>query len=333
MEFLGAPLETARPLYVVHGDEPFLKRLVLRSIRRLVLGDAESEGAASVHAGDQATLADVMDDLDTLPFFAPRRLVVVEHADRFVTQYRAQLEKAVLSLPATATLVLEVKSWKANTKLAKLVDSAATIGCTAPKRYQLPAWCASWAKTQYHKQMPMAAAQLLVELAGTEMGVLDQEVRKLAVSVGERGQINTADVDRLVGLGRVEKVFAILKAVAERRPGDALRLLDRHLEQGDEVLRIVGALTHQLRQLARAARLATQKMSLSAAMEKAGIDPRGLEEAELQLKHLGPARALRLFDDLLQLWLDLRGDCDLPERLQLERFLVRLARPRETVRT
>src|SRR5438094_288684 len=102
-------------LYVVFGDEPFLKRHVLRTIRQRALGVEADDQAVLTHAGDKATWADVFDDLDTVPFFESRRLVVVENADPFVTHYRTELGQKIAALPATATLVLDVKAWPSNT--------------------------------------------------------------------------------------------------------------------------------------------------------------------------------------------------------------------------
>src|SRR5687768_6932510 len=94
-----------QPIYVVHGDEDFLKRQVMHALRVLALGDEADEFALSQYAGDRVDLATVMDDLQTIPFFGPRRLVIVDSADTFVTRYRPALEKAVPRLPSSGVLV------------------------------------------------------------------------------------------------------------------------------------------------------------------------------------------------------------------------------------
>ena len=57
-----------------------------------------------------------------------------------------------------------------------------------------------------------------------EMGLLDQDLAKLAVYVGEAGTIQAEDVDRLVGNSRAEEVWKIFGMIAAGRPGDALSL-------------------------------------------------------------------------------------------------------------
>src|SRR5437588_87251 len=75
------------------------------------------------------------------------------------------------------------------------------------------------------------AARLLVELIGPEMGLLDQELAKLAAYAGEAKKIDAGDVDRLVGNSRSEEVWKIFEAIGAGQAGTALTMLDRLLEQ------------------------------------------------------------------------------------------------------
>ena len=133
LAFLANPKAKLGPLYIVHGDEPFLKRHVLRSLIRRVLGDEADSQSVSTHTGDKATFAEVFDDLDTVPFFDPKRVLLVENADPFVSKYRGELEEKLKHLPATGVLMLDVKTWASNTRLAKMIDGSATIECKAPR--------------------------------------------------------------------------------------------------------------------------------------------------------------------------------------------------------
>lgn len=324
LAFLAQSVANIGPLYVLHGDEAFLKRQALLALRRRALGLDCDDAVVSAHAGDTAQFAAVWDELQTAPFFAPRRFVVVENADPFVTRFRALLEKKIATLPATGVLVLDVKLWPANTRLAKMVDNAATIVCKAPQAYKLPGWCATWSASAHGKQLPPAAAQLLVDLTGSDMGQLDQDLQKLAIYVGDKAQIDVADVDRLIGRNRAENTWKIFDAIGEGRTAEALRMLDRLFDQGEEPMRMLGAFGSQLRKLAQAGRLAVGGMAMGAALTQAGVPPFGLAAAEKQLRGLGRARAARLYDWLIEIQMGLRGGSPLPERTQFERLILRL---------
>src|SRR5438552_112033 len=99
LTFLNRPSSKLGPLYVLPGDEAFLKRLVIQALRQRALGDEIDDAAVSTYAGESASYADVCDELETVPFFSPKRLVIVEGGDPFVTKYRSQLEAKVNHLP------------------------------------------------------------------------------------------------------------------------------------------------------------------------------------------------------------------------------------------
>jgi DNA polymerase-3 subunit delta len=315
-----------QPIYVLHGDEDFLKREVLAALQALVLGEPADPFGLSAHAGDRAVFAAVHDELQTLPFLGPRRLVVVEGADVFVTRYRTSLEKYFAKPAPAGVLVLEVRSWPSNTRLAKLLESAATIACKALAAQRIPEWCVQRAGSAHGKQLSSSAAQLLVDLTGPDLGQLDQELAKLAVYAGEAARIDTGDVDRLVGNSRAESTWKVFDALAGSRPGEALAVLDRVLDQGEEPLKVLGAFSMQLRRLVQAYRLTQQGRPLPAALAEAGVPPFAVRGCEQQLRHLGRRRAERLYDWLVETDLGLKGGSPLPPRTLLERLVVRMAR-------
>ena len=102
---------------------------------------------------EKAVWAAVHDELQTLPFLGGHRLVVVDAADPFVTKHRAALEKYLAAPASTGVLVLDVKSWPANTRLAKLIDGNGTLVCKAPPAARLPEWCARWCEAEHGKQL------------------------------------------------------------------------------------------------------------------------------------------------------------------------------------
>src|SRR5262245_6360248 len=123
LDFLRNPSRVpVKPVYALHGDDAFLRKESLRTIMRSVFPGAEDDELATRRfAGDRATLADVLDELRTLPFFSKRRLAVVEDADAFVTAHRRELEAYAEDPSESGILVLSVKVLAPTTRLAKLV--------------------------------------------------------------------------------------------------------------------------------------------------------------------------------------------------------------------
>jgi DNA polymerase-3 subunit delta len=335
LAFLKTKSTPRQPVYALIGDEDFLKRRARERIIATAIGEEDPAFAVSVYAGDKLDFSTARNDLETLPFLAPCRVVVVESADLFVTENRPALEAYVARPSSVGVLVLDVKTFPDNTKLAKALPDAAKIACKAPaphKLYELLPWCAEWARTAHKKKLAPDAAELLLELVGPSMGLLDQELGKLAVAVGAKSDITADDVDRFVGRSKAAYVFHIMDAIGNGRPGEALSILEELFTEGEDPMAILGPLTSQLRKLALVARLrSTDAMVLSQAMDAAGVPKFApiREGFERQLNHLGLRRLFKLTDWLVEINLGLKGGCALPERVQVERLIVMLARPRE----
>jgi DNA polymerase-3 subunit delta len=332
LQFLDKSAKAKRqPVYALSGDEDFLKRRCREKIVAAVLGGADPEFAVATYAGEKLDFSTVRNDLDTLPFLAPCRVVVVESADPFVTEYRSALEQYVAKPSPAGVLILDAKTFPETTKLAKALPDAAKLVCKAPPPFKVADWAAGWAHAHHGKPLSADAAARLVDLVGPQLGLLDQELEKLAAAVGDKPRIEAADVDALVGRSREANVFQILVRVGDGQPGAALKLLGEVLDEGQHPLMVLGALGSQLRKMATVGRLLNLGLPPGEAMNEAGIGkwPKAREEADRLLRHLGRGRLAQLPDWLLELDLGLKGGNPLPPRLQLERLIVRLARPRE----
>ena len=334
LAFLKAGTPSRQPVYALVGDEDFLKGRARERIIAVALGGEDPAFAVSVYQGDKIDFSTARNELETLPFLAPCRVVIVEAADTFVTDNRPALEAYVAKPSSVGVLVLDVKTFPDNTKLAKALPDAAKIACKTPPAYkihELKPWLIEWARTAHKKKLAPDAAELMLELVGASMGSLNQELGKLAVAVGAKPGIAVEDVDRMVGRSKAADVFRILDAIGDGRPGEALSVLEELFTEGEDPMAVMGPLTAQLRKLAAVGRLTATGQALGPAMDAAGVPKwdKARIACEKQMKHLGGRRLLKLTDWLVEINLGLKGGNALPERVQVERLVVMLARPRE----
>jgi DNA polymerase-3 subunit delta len=332
IEFLrNAAKLPSKSVYAVFGDDAFLRKETFEAIARGVFaGEVDDDLATRRFAGDHATLADVLDEVRTLPFFSRRRLAIVEGADPFVTAHRRELEAYVEQPSESGVLVLSVKAWPSSTRLAKLVDKAGlAVECKGPNERELHAWLAHLARTRFDATLEDDATRLLIELVGPEVGLLVSEVEKLSIYVGDRRKIRRDDVARMVGAGRIEKVWTVLDAATTGRGELALEYLDRLITSGEHPVGLLAAMSFSLLKVYHAGRLRRQRVDLREACRIAGIFPYAVEKTQQQHAHLGPSRVDRLPRLLLEADLDLKGSSMLEPRAVLERLLVRLSSARE----
>jgi DNA polymerase-3 subunit delta len=321
-----------RAVCVVFGDDRFLKRQALARLREDVLPSGDADFSTTVFEGRTAVLGDVLDELATVAMFGGKRLVLVEEADEFVSRFRAKLEDYVARPKSTGVLVLETKSWAANTRLYKAVaKDGLCVNCTSPPPGRLTRWLVSWAERMHGVRLTPSTAGLLVEMVGPELGLLDQELAKLALTAGPGGKITPERVTRSVGSWRAKTTWEMLDSALAGDAGRALVELDRLLLAGESPIAILAQISASLRRFAAATRLVLQaeaagrRVSLGDALEQAGVRQFVIGKADRQLRRLGRHRGARIYGWLLQADLDLKGASPLPPRLILERLLVRLA--------
>jgi DNA polymerase-3 subunit delta len=350
----GAGVQQLPSVIAAFGDEPFLKRLVLKELRKKIIGDDEDVPVATYDCQDrQPDWRDIADELATASLFGSGkpRLVILERADPFVSANRAKLEDYVAKPTKSGVLVLEVDEWAANTRLYKALDqSDLQIDCRPPQKKgkskdidepAIAKWIVAWGKSQHGLSMGADAAQHLLELTGKVFGLLDQDLAKLALLIPAGTKVTADHVQEIVGGWRSKTIWDLVDAAVSGETADALSQLDRLLHAGEHPLALVGSLSWSLRRYAAATRIfqtaerAGRKMPLREALTTAGFRdwPIGaIAAAEKRLIQLGRQRGSQLYRWLLELDLALKGSHSHDDRARwaLEQLLLRMAKQNTT---
>ncbi|MCL2348025.1 MAG: DNA polymerase III subunit delta [Planctomycetaceae bacterium] len=347
-EFLGqAKPDESKSVYVLFGDDAFLKSQVLKRLRKLILADDDAEFSLTRYEGNQATFATVLKELSMMTMFGGgqfgggRRLVIIDDADPFVTRFRDELEDYVAKPSKTATLIFVVGTFPSNTRLYKSVDASETalaIDCGALAESAIPKWLAGWAGSEHKIACETAAAELLVDLVGTELGLLDQELAKLALMVSPNekspnGKLTAAVVQEQVGSWRTRTTWEMLDLALAGNVPEAIRQLDMLLQAGENPVGVLAQIAYTLRRFAAATQLILdaekqgKRLALPVALEQAGVKKFVIQKSEEQLKKLGRHRGAKMLGWLLKADLDFKGDSRIDPRLTLEQMIVRVAAP------
>jgi DNA polymerase-3 subunit delta len=327
VEFLEASQKhKAGPVVVVFGKERFLKLEAIKQVAALVLGPEGDELSLDRLPGPDTDLKTVVDSLLTVSMWNPRQIVLVEDADDFVSKYRAGLEEYFERPAKKSVLVLEVKSFPVTTRLFKKVAAIGlSIDCSELKTAQLVPWIVKSCRARHVKTIDRSAAQLIVDLVGAELGLIDQELAKLAAFVGTAPAIDSAAVEKLVGGWKLETTWKMLDAVRDGQIGTALEMLDRLLIAGEHPVKLLGGVNFVFRPVARATELSRQGVPLPEALPAAGVKPFSVQPFSAYLKRIGRPRAERILNYLLSADIDLKSSSGFDDRVILERLFLELA--------
>ncbi len=280
-----------KPVYILHGQDEYLRRRRSEEIvRRLVGRDETNLTVTKLDAS--AELSDVLDELRTAPLLAPMRVVIVREADKFVVAHAEALERYLAAPARTAFLILLIDSWPPKTptgqagkevrervkSLDRIVRKVGELtNCSPIPASSLPKWIAETTQAQSKRIAPQAA-RLLAEWIGNDLYRLDGEIGKLAIYVDQREEITVEDVSAVVVATVGSEPFALTNAIGRRNTHKALGELSALMTRRGEEIRTLGMLGWHVRKtLAGAGRSA-------AAQAQSRRDARRLLAADLAIK-------------------------------------------------
>ncbi len=326
------PATPMPPIIACFGSDDFLRRMAIHHWIESSKLDSETIRA---YDGDEDSWRDVHDELATRSLFdaGGGRLAIVRGADKFVTKNREALERWAENFAPDSSLVLELQTLAANTKLYKLIaKNGFLVNCTPPDEKAMQKWIIGWAKSKHGLQLSPRQSSLIMERIGAICGLIDCELAKLALFANSSGDVPDGRVAELVGGWRTQTAWELADAIADGRVALAIEQLDKLLMAGQNAIGLMAQLSWSLRRFGLAAQLVEQservdsRIPLSAALERAGFKPYEVAKAESRLKRIGRPRAKAMLAGLVDLDLKLKGShsSDPRARLALEALIMKL---------
>jgi DNA polymerase-3 subunit delta len=282
---------------LIHGPAELLRAEAVAGIRSAI---AEDESMIDLNTtrleGPSATVAEIRNACDALPFLAERRLVIVEgflrrlsapakraktgesddsaddlESDPLPETGKAETKKLLAYLdevPASAELVFVEDDTLGGGALQRRIlelqrdERAHIVLCARPRRNDLADWVRNRARYRQVRLDASAVADL-VDFIGDELRQIDQELIKLADYAGAQRTITRADVRKLVPATRAANIFELVDAMGMGDAAVAGRLMQRALDvDGEQPLRLLGMIARQYRLLLQAKELQAKGQKL-----------------------------------------------------------------------
>lgn len=238
-----------RSVYLFYDSEPlFVEEFVRILKRKLLVPGLEVFDFEKIDAHE--VRGDIVGTIEAaarqLPVAAPRRLVVVEHLEELRKEALEKVCGVFVSLPDSVTVVAGCEYEKGLKEVFKKTGvERFVVQLRAPEGDGLVRLLKSWGEAAGLK-FDDGAAQCLVEVCGSDLRFLKGEMDKLETVLAAGETVTEDVVKRYVSSTRVFELQEFIRMVRERNAGEALRLLRRLEEKGEEPLRIVVNLGYAL---------------------------------------------------------------------------------------
>lgn len=226
-----------KPVYLLHGDEPYYIDLVIKQFLEHTLTPEERDFNQVVLYGEELEVRSIDSEARQFPMMSTKRLVVVREAEK-VKQLEAGLEAYIKTpTPSTVLVLAYGKKYPANRKLYKQiakVGSSFKSEKTDSIQFMLK-WIAHHISS-VGLQASHKAVEMLAEAVGSSLNTVVKEVEKLQVVLTERksNEITPDLVEEHVGISREYNIFNFISAIGLKQQNKVYRMLKHFSEQTND---------------------------------------------------------------------------------------------------
>lgn len=261
-----------KKLYLIFGEEEYLKRNIKNRFIRHIAGDRENMNC-SLFDGKGVELKEVMNICDTLPFFAERRLVILENTGILKKSDDKFAEYIKSSVPDTTCLVIIESEADKRSKIYKTFESAGYVcECQHPKSAELTNWILGLLK-QENKNITRPVMEYFLALSGNDMDKISMELEKLFCYTLGKDVIEKEDIDAICSPEINGKIFAMIDAMGERKQKEALELYYDLINTREAPMKILYMISRQFNIMLQVKELVSQGYSSKDIAGKISMSP------------------------------------------------------------
>jgi DNA polymerase-3 subunit delta len=254
----------AEPAILLLGDEPYLRDGCRAQLIEKLVPEAARTWAVSRFSADRNESLAALDQAQSMPMLSPQQIIFLEDAEAIESLGEKNRDAILASLeayledPAPFTvLVLEATSLDMRMRLGKRLAEKMLVvevglGEDPEQRVAAAVGLARVLAREQGIEFEKGAAEDLAEFVSGDLMRLKTEVEKLSTFAAASKTVGRRDVTTLVVSEKTASIWEVADFLATRQPKKALEFFDRLLREGEEPVRMLGAMAWMYRKLIEA---------------------------------------------------------------------------------
>ena len=257
------------PVYLLYGPEAYLRRRLKGALREAVAGSDPMN--YTYREGREIVASEVKEIAETLPFFAERRLLVLENSGLF-RRGGDELAEYLPFIPETTVIVFVEEEVDKRSKLWKAVDKCGhAVECSRRSEDELKQFALQYF-AKNGQRITREAMDLFLDRNGDDMDRLVTEMEKLSSYAAGR-DILPEDVAAITSVTAQNRVFDMLDCMLRRRPKEALERYADLMALREPPMRILYLMTQQMNRLLQVKEMDRAGLRQDAIAQAAGLRP------------------------------------------------------------
>lgn len=312
-----------RQSYLLYGEEVYLKKQYRDKLVRAMTTEGDTMNF-SAFEGKDINPGELIDLAETLPFFADRRVILVENSGFFknscesLGDYLAEINTSTCFIFVEAEVDKRSKTYKAMKKSGAIIEFAAQNEALLTK------WILGRIGKE-NKKITQSVLQLFLSRTGLDMSNIDRELEKLLCYSLKKEVIEAADVEAVVTEQIENKIFDMVDAISGHNQKKALDLYYDLLTLKEAPMRILFLITRQFRILSEVKELTGKGYGSFDIAKKVGIPEFAVRKHQTHAKSFKKEQLIQALEDGVQAEEEVKTG-RLNEKIAVEIFIVKYSK-------
>lgn len=307
-------------IYLFYGKESYLCRAYKKQFIKAIVNDGDDMNYSYFeNAGDK--LLQIENIADTMPFFADRRLIVLENTGLFKKDN--DFADYIPMLPETTTIIIIESEVDKRSRLYKTI---AKTGYACEFNRQSPAelrdFACRWA-ARAGKQLSTGLADLLIGTVGDDMNTIVNELDKVIAYCGDRELITKADIEEMCTPQIEGRVFELVEALITRNKSKAFEIYGDLLAMRESAFGILALIRKNYQRLLCVRELEDKALGISEISSRIQTPDWLVRKLKVQIKGYSPQKLQRAVGETVNTEFAIKTG-DIGEQMGLEILLANL---------
>lgn len=320
-----------KPVYLLYGEEQYLVRSYRDRLIKACMGKSLPELSGDMNfARFTGTATDpraVYENSQTMPFFAERRVILIEGSDWF-KKSSDEAVKCIESVPESCVIIFTERNVDKRLGTYKTVLKAGFAQEYVEQSMDdLRKWIVMHVDRN-HKKITKGALERLLLATGPDMTAIRNELEKLCAYCLYKEAIELADVEEMTQIKAVDRVFEMIEYMSTGRREAALKSYNDLLLLKIKPQKILSLMERQFRILIVIKGIRNKGFNKTELAQTLGVKPFVIDKSISQARHFSKKRLQNALKDAANYDLDIKSG-RIPERMAVELLLIKYSEEEE----
>lgn len=266
-------MDKVKGLYLCYGNEEYIKNKYVNDIKDKIIEPSYELMNLEHYDGKKTNVNEIIDSAETMPFMAPKRLLIIKDSGLFKSGRKEESSKLlnyIDKIPNSTCIIFVEKDIDKRMSLYKKVNkNHLALEFKTPSDREAVKLVKKELKN-YQIQIDDKSLEYLVQVVPIGMESILRELEKLA-NYKQEGSVTLLDIDAICSKSLDIRIFELVKMLGNKNTTKALEIYLNLLEMKESPIGILAMMARQFRMILKVKYMRQQGHSNTSIVSRTGF--------------------------------------------------------------